>query len=47
MAAQAAREPDRVLTTLASLIDEDFLREASCRTRKASAAGIDGVTAPM
>jgi group II intron reverse transcriptase/maturase len=45
IAAQAARDPDRVLTTLAHLIDEDFLREASRRTSKSSAAGIDGVTA--
>jgi retron-type reverse transcriptase len=30
---------------LAHLIDEDFLREAYRQTRKASAAGIDGVTA--
>ena len=45
LAAQAARAPERVLTTLASLIDEDLLREAYRRTSKASAAGIDGVTA--
>ena len=45
IAAQAARDPDRVLTTLAHLIDEDFLREAYRHTSKASAAGIDGVTA--
>ena len=36
---------NRVFTTLAHLIDEDFLREASRHTRKASAPGIDGVTA--
>jgi len=47
IAAQAARDPDRVFMTLASLIDEDFLREAYRRTSKSSAAGIDGVTAQM
>jgi RNA-directed DNA polymerase len=47
LAAQAARDPDRVFTTLAHLIDEDFLREAYRRTSKSSAAGIDGVTAQM
>ena len=45
IAAQAARDPDRAFTTLAPLIDEDFLREAYRQTRKSSAAGIDGVTA--
>ena len=45
IAAQAARDPDRVFTTLAHLIDEDFLREAYRHTSKASAPGIDGVTA--
>ena len=45
MAAQAAHDPDRVLTTLAPLIDADFLREAYRRTSQSSAAGIDGVTA--
>jgi len=45
LAEQAARDPKRVLTTLAPLIDEDFLREAYRQTRKANAAGIDGVTA--
>jgi retron-type reverse transcriptase len=34
-----------VFTTLAHLIDEDVLREAYRHTRKASAPGIDGVTA--
>jgi RNA-directed DNA polymerase len=47
IAAQAARDPDRVFTTLAHLIDEDFLREAYRHTSKTSAAGIDGVTAQM
>ncbi len=45
IAAQAAHDADRVLTTLAHLIDEDFLREAYRHTSKSSAAGIDGVTA--
>jgi group II intron reverse transcriptase/maturase len=45
IAAQAARDPDRVFTTLAHLIDADFLREAYRRTSKSSAAGIAGVTA--
>jgi RNA-directed DNA polymerase len=45
LAAQAAHAPDRVFTTRAQLIDEDVLREAYRQTSKASAAGIDGVTA--
>jgi retron-type reverse transcriptase len=45
IAAQAAREPTRVGTPLAHLIDEDCLREAYRHTRKSSAPGIDGVTA--
>ena len=45
IAEQAARDPARVFWTLAHLIDEDFLREAYRHTSKASAAGIDGVTA--
>ena len=45
IAAQAARDPERVFTTLAHLIDEDFLREADRHTSKSSAPGIDGVTA--
>jgi RNA-directed DNA polymerase len=45
LAEQAQRDPKRVFTNLAHLIDEDFLREAYRRTRKSSAAGIDGVTA--
>ena len=45
LAAQAAHDPDRVCTTLADLIDPDFLREAYRNTSQASAAGIDGVTA--
>jgi RNA-directed DNA polymerase len=45
IAAQAIHDRGRVFTTLAHLIDEDFLREAYRQTRKASAPGIDGVTA--
>jgi RNA-directed DNA polymerase len=45
IAAQAAHDHGRVFTTLAHRIDEDFLREAYRHTRKASAPGIDGVTA--
>jgi len=45
IAAQAARDSERVFTTLAHLIDEDFLREAYRHTSKSSAPGIDGVTA--
>jgi len=45
IAAQAARAPERVFTTLAHLIDVDFLREAYRHTSKSSAPGIDGVTA--
>ena len=45
IAAQAAREPTRVFTTLTYLIAEDFLREAYRHTSKSSAPGIDGVTA--
>ena len=45
IAAQAAHDADRVLTTLAHVIDEDFLREAYRHTSTSSAAGIDGVTA--
>jgi group II intron reverse transcriptase/maturase len=47
LAEQAKRDPKRVFTNLAHLIDEDFLREAYRRTRKSSAAGIDGVTAKL
>jgi group II intron reverse transcriptase/maturase len=46
-AAQATHDPKRVFTTLAHLIDEDFLHEAYRHTSKSSAAGIDGVTAKM
>jgi RNA-directed DNA polymerase len=46
LAAQAARDPAWVLTTLAHRIEADVLREAYRHTSKASAAGMDGVTAP-
>ncbi len=45
IAEQAARYPEMVFTTLAHLIDMDFLKEAHRRTRKKGAAGVDGVTA--
>jgi len=45
IAEQAERYPDMVFTTLAHLIDVDFLHEAYRRTRKSGAPGIDGVTA--
>src|SRR5215510_13715128 len=45
IAEQAKCYPERVLTTLAHLMDVDFLREAYHRTRKDSAPGVDGVTA--
>jgi RNA-directed DNA polymerase len=45
IAEQAVREPKRVFTTLAHLIDVDFLKEAFNRTRKDAAPGVDGVTA--
>jgi hypothetical protein len=45
LAAQAAHDPDRVLTTLAYLLATDVLREAYQQTSQSSAAGSDGVTA--
>jgi RNA-directed DNA polymerase len=45
IAQQAVRYPRMVFTTLAHLMDVEFLREAYRLTRKDSAAGIDGVTA--
>ena len=45
IAEQAKSYPAMVFTTLAHLMDVDFLREAYHRTRKDSAPGIDGVTA--
>ena len=45
IAEQAVRDPKRVFTTLAHLIDVDFLKEAFNRTRKDADPGVDGVTA--
>ena len=45
IAAQAARASARVFTTLASLLDEDFRREAYRHTSTARAPGLDGGTA--
>ncbi|MGD0663222.1 MAG: group II intron reverse transcriptase/maturase [Syntrophorhabdales bacterium] len=45
IAEAAARDPGRVFTSLAHLIDVDFLTEAYRRMRKDSAPGVDGVTA--
>jgi RNA-directed DNA polymerase len=45
IAAPAPHDHGRVCTTLAHLIDDDCRREAYRHTRKASAPGIDGVTA--
>jgi retron-type reverse transcriptase len=45
IAEQAARDPDRVLWTLAHLLDEDCLREAYRHTSQSSAAGVAGGTA--
>ena len=47
LAVQAARATERVFTTLAHLIEEDWLHEAYRHTSQSSAAGIDGVTAKM
>ena len=47
IAEQADQYPAMVFTTLAHLIDVDWLREAVHRTRKDAAPGIDGVTAAM
>jgi len=37
--------PDTAFTTLAHLIDEEFLREAFYRLKKDAAPGVDGITA--
>jgi group II intron reverse transcriptase/maturase len=47
LAEQAKHHPERAFTNLAHLIDVEFLREAYRRTRKSSAAGLDGVTATV
>jgi group II intron reverse transcriptase/maturase len=45
IAEQASGDPKRVFTSLAHLIDVDFLKEAYRRTRKDASPGVDGVTA--
>ena len=45
IASQAADYPQLVFTTLAHLIDVEFLREAFRRIRKSSSPGLDKVTA--
>jgi len=45
IAEQAREHPDRIFTSLAHLIDVDFLDEAYSKTRKDAAAGVDGITA--
>jgi RNA-directed DNA polymerase len=45
IATLAREDPERVLTTLAHHIDVPFLKEASRRTRKDGAVGVDGQTA--
>jgi len=45
IAAQSVRYPEKVIISLAHLIDVDFLRAAYCLTRKDGAVGVDGVTA--
>lgn len=45
IAKQAADYPGSVFTTIAHLIDVDFLREAYHRTKKDASPGLDGVTA--
>ncbi len=45
IAALAKQSPEMVFTSLAYLIDIDWLKEAYRRTRKNGAVGVDGVTA--
>ena len=45
IAEQAVQNPEMQFTTLAHLIDEEFLREAFGYIKKKAAAGVDGVTA--
>lgn len=45
IAHQARQHPDRVFTTLAHLMDVDFLREAHRRISKKGAPGLDKITA--
>src|SRR5262249_42948888 len=45
IAALAKQSPQMAFTSLAHLMDMDWLKEAYRRTRKDGAAGVDGVTA--
>jgi len=45
IAQQARQHPDRIFTTLADLMDVDFLREAHRRINKKGAPGLNKVTA--
>ena len=45
IATLAKRSPEMAFTSLAYLMDIDWLKEAYRRTRKDGAAGVDGVTA--
>ena len=45
IAALAKQSPEMAFTSLAHLMDIDWLKEAYRRTRKDGAAGVDGVTA--
>ncbi len=45
IAEQSVRYPEKVIISLAHLIDVDLLRAAYCLTRKDGAVGVDGVTA--
>src|SRR6185369_11856314 len=45
IAALAKQSPEMALTSLAYLMDIDWLKEAYRRTRKDGAVGVDGVTA--
>ena len=42
IAEQSARYPNKIVTSLAHLIDVDLLRAAYCLTRKDGAVGVDG-----
>ena len=44
IAEQSARYPNKIVTSLAHLIDVDLLRAAYCLTRKDGAVGVDGVS---
>jgi retron-type reverse transcriptase len=45
IAKQAREYPERVFTSLAHLMDVDFLGETYRKTRKGSSPGVDGTTA--